>query len=100
WRQRQPEIPHRRSAQTMRADSVITDRQKGREKRSGKNWCPERDLNPHALRLRILSPVCLPISSSGLHMPARTKQTYCEGKKKAQAALFVKLEAGVGIEPA
>jgi hypothetical protein len=28
-------------------------------------WCPERESNPHALRPGILSPVRLPISSSG-----------------------------------
>ena len=29
------------------------------------SWCPGRESNPHALRLRILSPLRLPISSPG-----------------------------------
>ena len=31
------------------------------------SWCPEGDLNPHGpvMVLRILSPLCLPISPSG-----------------------------------
>ena len=33
--------------------------------RFARYWCPERESNPHAFRLRILSPVCLPVSSSG-----------------------------------
>ena len=43
---------------------------------------PERDLNPHDRSPRILSPVCLPIPSSGR----------CDGEGK--------MEASAGFEPA
>lgn len=39
------------------------------------SWCPGRELNPYARRLRILSPLRLPISSPGHQATGRSFYT-------------------------
>ena len=53
-------------------------------------------VRPLSGKRRILSPLCLPISPLG-----RSAFQICRtSKKSARGAFFLKLEAGVGIEPA
>ena len=53
-------------------------------------WCPEPESNRHALRLQILSLLCLPISSSGQLM-----RRYCIQKRQSHLALARKADRQV-----
>ena len=58
-------------------------------------WCPGQGSNLHdgITRRGILSPLCLPVSPPGLGWRDCVR-------KKPEARSLVRLEAGVGIEPA
>jgi hypothetical protein len=55
-------------------------------------------VRPLSGKRRILSPLCLPISPLGHSASLRRKPGTM--KKSARGAFLVKMEAGVGIEPA
>src|ERR1700704_3570511 len=59
-------------------------------------WCPGQGSNLHdgITRRGILSPLCLPVSPPGL------RWRDCVRKKRGAGLPSVRLEAGVGIDPA